>query len=86
MCIYKGGDPKERNSPLGFNNISSAHTTSSDHQRADLSTSLKHVSLNIKIYLFNLLVPKFNQDMVWSSVNIQRAAARVEVKHGAFIF
>ena len=63
--------PRERSRTLWCYNISSAHITRSDHQRADLSSYLKQASLYITIYLFNLLIPKCNQDMVWSSVNMQ---------------
>lgn len=73
-CIYMGGDPGESGGgggPSRFYNISLAHITKGDHRRADLSSSLKKKK-NITIYLFYLLVPKLNQDVVWSkSVNIQ---------------
>lgn len=68
-CIYKRGDLRERQSSLWFHEITSAHVTSGGHKRANPSSSLKHAGLNITIYL---LVPKLNQDMVWSGVTYRQ--------------
>lgn len=82
-CIYKRWDLRERQSSLWFHEITSAHVISGDHQRANPSSSLKHAGLNITIYL---LVPKFNQDMVWSCVNLQTDVLPTWRRHAAAVW